>query len=383
LRHFSFKILLLCLLLPPLLYLGTIRIVERYCHDLYTHELENYYLGDTRRLFDGNVRLRDAVSENIHRFFKSKILTRYGLEAKVTVVTHKGTLLYPTVFEQTDNTRIAPDPMTVAAENYRLLQEEPVLTLDTKFEHLKLFPNLILGGYVLLAALALYLHYRFAVREYLLEDKQKAAEIRRLLDKEGIVSNRLRELGVEKARLTSELSRLRDTLSDEKSRASRNEDELFEEIETLESDLKNTLDQQVKQQDEISVLKDRIEQYERKNSKTAKQPQKVVQILSKRFKTLYKKIVVSDHAVEGFASLDEQIKIKAEEVIHQLNENPDQVIIKRKVFIGKRDQKSIMEVIFGYKGRLYFRKSQAGVIEVLAIGDKNTQSRELAYLSNL
>jgi len=373
----------LCLLLPPLLYLGTIRIVERYCHDLYTHELENYYLGDTRRLFDGNVRLRDAVSENIHRFLKSKILTRYGLEAKVTVVTHKGTLLYPTVFEQTDNTRIAPDPMTVAAENYRLLQEEPVLTLDTKFEHLKLFPNLILGGYVLLAALALYLHYRFAVRKYLLEDNQKAAEIRRLLDKEGIVSNRLRELGVEKARLTSELSRLRDTLSDEKSRASRNEDELFEEIETLESDLKNTLDQQAKQQDEISVLKDRIEQYERKNSKTAKQPQKVVQILSKRFKTLYKKIVVSEHAVEGFASLDEQIKIKAEEVIHQLNENPDQVIIKRKVFIGKRDQKSIMEVIFGYKGRLYFRKSQAGVIEVLAIGDKNTQSRELAYLSNL
>jgi len=54
-----------------------------------------------------------------------------------------------------------------------------------------------------------------------------------------------------------------------------------------------------------------------------------------------------------------------------------------KVFIGKRDQKSIMEVIFGYKGRLYFRKSQAGVIEVLAKKKKNTQSRELAYLSNL
>jgi hypothetical protein len=383
LRHFSFKILLLCLLLPPLLYLGTIRIAENYCHDLYTHELENLYLGDTRRLFDGDVRLRDAISENINRFLKSKILTRYGLDAKATVVTHKGTLLYPSVFEQADDNRIAPAPMAVAAENYRLLQEEPVLTLDTKFEHLKLFPNLILGFYVLLAALGLYLHYRFAVRKYLQEDNQKEAEIRRLLDKEDIVSNRLRELDVEKARLTAELARLRDTLSDEKSRASRNEDELFEEIETLESDLKNTLDQQAQQQDEISALKDRIEQYERKNSKTAKQPQKAVQVLSKRFKTLYKKIVVSEHAVEGFAALDEQIKIKAEEVIHQLNENPDQVIIKRKVFIGKRDQKSIMEVIFGYKGRLYFRKSPAGVVEVLAIGDKNTQSRELTYLSSL
>ncbi|MDZ7581586.1 MAG: hypothetical protein U5R30_13485 [Deltaproteobacteria bacterium] len=59
------------------------------------------------------------------------------------------------------------------------------------------------------------------------------------------------------------------------------------------------------------------------------------------------------------------------------------MIVKRKVFIGKRDQKSIKEVIFGYRGRLYFRKTQAGVVEVLAIGDKNTQSRELTYLSKL
>jgi len=94
--------------------------------------------------------------------------------------------------------------------------------------------------------------------------------------------------------------------------------------------------------------------------------------------------VVAERAVDGFVDLGDDIKIKAEEVIHQLNENPDQVIIKRKVFIGKRrDGKSIMEVIFGYKGRLYFRKNQAGVVEVLAVGDKNTQSRELAYLSKL
>ena len=83
------------------------------------------------------------------------------------------------------------------------------------------------------------------------------------------------------------------------------------------------------------------------------------------------------------AFLDEQIKIKAEEVIHQLNENPDQVIIKRKVFIGKRDKKSVMEVIFGYKGRLYFHAASDGKVEVLAIGTKNTQARELEYLAKL
>lgn len=365
------------------MYLGTTHMAEKYFRHRYTRELENLFLGDTRRLFDGYVRLEDAVNENIHRYLSTKKMTGFGLEAKATVVTRKGRLLYPTVFEKDDAAGLVPDPITVAADNYNLLLEEPTLTLDVRFEHLRLFPNLILGFYVLLAALVLYGHYRFAVRKHRQEESQKETEIRRLLSKVTAVSDRLRELDAERERLTSELARLRDTLSDEKSRASRNEDELFGEIATLESDLGRTLDQQAQQQGEIAALKDRIEQYERKDTKPAKQPPKAVQVLGKRFKTLYKKIVVSEHAVEGFAELDDQIKIKAEEVIHQLNENPDQVIVKRKVFIGKRDQKSIKEVIFGYRGRLYFRKTQAGVVEVLAIGDKNTQSRELTYLSKL
>jgi hypothetical protein len=43
--------------------------------------------------------------------------------------------------------------------------------------------------------------------------------------------------------------------------------------------------------------------------------------------------------------------------------------------------KSIMEVIFGYKGRLYFKKTSTATIEVPAIGDKNTQARELEFLT--
>ena len=382
-KHFSFKILLVCLLLPPLLYLATFRFAENYFHTRYIHELENIYLGDTRRLLDGNVRLKDAIGDNVRRYLNSKRLTRYGFRAKVTVTTRNGTLLYPAVFEQAGENQIAPDPTAVATENYRLLQEEPVLDLDTNFEHLKPLPNLVLGFYVLLAALALYGHYRFAVRKYQQEDAQKETEIRRLIEKENAASKRLGKIDGEKARLFSELQRLRNTLSDQQRRASRSENELFEEIETLEADLKRTLDQQAQQHHEIAALKDRIVLYERKTSKSAKKPPKAVPVLGKRFKTLYKKIVISEHALAGYAELDEKIKIKAEEVIHQLNENPDQVAIKRKVFIGKRDQKSIQEVIFGYKGRLYFRKNPAGVVEVLAVGDKNSQARELAYLSAL
>ena len=74
--------------------------------------------------------------------------------------------------------------------------------------------------------------------------------------------------------------------------------------------------------------------------------------------------------------------MKAEEVIHQLNANPDLVPIKRKVF-GKKNRQTVLEVVFAYKGRLYFRKGQDRRVEVLAVGTKNTQERELEFLANL
>jgi hypothetical protein len=43
----------------------------------------------------------------------------------------------------------------------------------------------------------------------------------------------------------------------------------------------------------------------------------------------------------------------------------------------------VLEVIFAYKGRLYFRNTKDKRVEVLAIGTKNTQARELEYLAKL
>ena len=76
------------------------------------------------------------------------------------------------------------------------------------------------------------------------------------------------------------------------------------------------------------------------------------------------------------------MKIKAEEIIHQLNEKPEQVTIKRKVFGGK-GQKTVLEVIFSYKGRLYFRNTKDQRVEILAMGTKNTQAKELEFLAKL
>ena len=382
-KHFSFKIVVLCILLPPLMYLGTIRLAERYFQTRYTNELENTYLGDTRRLYDGSVRLGDAVNANVQRFMRSKPLIGRGLAVKVTVVTGKGMILYPAVFNQEEAAPVVVDPMAVATENFDLLQNRIILTLDASVRHLGLFSNLILLFYVALAGVALFLHYRAASKKYQQEDASRRAEIQLLHQKETTVTGRLSDLEREKGTLTVELNRLKETLADEKSRASHNEDALIEEIESLEGELNTNIERQSDRQRQVDSLKKKIEQLEKSERRSEKQRNKAAQDVGRRFKTLYKNLVVAERAVDGFVDLGDDIKIKAEEVIHQLNENPDQVIVKRKVFIGKRDGKSVKEVIFGYKGRLYFRKNQAGMLEVLAIGDKNTQSRELTYLSSL
>ena len=102
----------------------------------------------------------------------------------------------------------------------------------------------------------------------------------------------------------------------------------------------------------------------------------------KRFKTLYKNLAFHERAIDGFRDFEEDMKLKCEEVIHLLNSEPDKVIIKRKVF-GKKNRETVFEVIFSYNGRLYFRKLKDGSIEVLAVGTKNTQDRELEFLDRL
>ena len=80
--------------------------------------------------------------------------------------------------------------------------------------------------------------------------------------------------------------------------------------------------------------------------------------------------------------LTEEMKIKGEEIIHRLNEAPDQVPIKRKVF-SRKGRETVWEVLFAYNGRLYFRNSKDKGIELLAVGNKNTQSRDLEFIDKI
>jgi hypothetical protein len=379
-RFLSFKILALCILLPPILYIASALLIERYAQDRYAREIEETYIGDPKPLLQGSIPLKQAISKNIDRFLQSKSLVALGVAVDVAVTTKNGRILYPAAFEPGDEAPLISDPAAVAAENFALMNQDIKVDVKTRFEHNRLLSNTILFSSILLSVLILFFHYKSAARKAAIEDREKSLEMDRLKKLEAENIQELNALAQERQSLQSELEALQGILSDEQKRAERNEDDLIEEIESLEKKLERNIALQNTQQQEISALKEKIESSEKGRQPTRKA--RPADTVKKRFRVLYKNLTISDRAINGYIDLNEELKLKAEELIHQLNSDPAAVTIKRKVFGGK-GQKTVLEVIFGYKGRLYFRSTKNQQVEILAIGTKNTQSRELEYLAKL
>jgi len=354
--------------------------MERQVEERFARQIEDVYTGDPKALLDGSVRLEDALETNINRFLADSFLSRNGFAVRVSVATPSGRLVYPSPIEPAETG--PADPHRVAVENFAILSAGLRVHVEALLEHNRLISNLVLSLYVLAALMVLLLHYRSAGRKIGREEGRRAREMSRLAAIEQSNSARLAELQQERERLAAELGSLKSSQQDERQRAERNEDDLISEIEALEGKLAENLGLQEAQQAEIRVFKEKIALLEKEQRREDKGRQKAAAVFQKRFATLYKNILVNEHAVDGFVDLNEEMRLKAEEVVHQLNAHPDLVTIKRKVF-GKKNRETVLEVVFAYKGRLYFRRGPDRRVEVVAIGTKNTQERELEFLSSL
>ena len=381
-KHISFRIIVLCVLLPPVLYGFTVRGLEYYLNRKYTRDVEQVCVGDASLLLQGSVRLKDAVGSNIERYLQQQRLLSWGVRATVWVTTGSRIVLYPSPVEVSGTPPFPDEALEIATENYSLLQDGLSVSVDVELAFGRLLPNIILGVYVILSILALYGLYRAGIRK---SDEEEAAlneELQRLLVKEQAFSKRLGDLKTDRERVSSERDQLEKTIDEERQKAGSNEAELFDEIVQLDEKLTQNLTLQKQQEEEIKALSDKINAHEADKKKVRTRKGKEVGLLAKRFGTLYKNISVHERALEGFATLSEEMKIKGEEIIHRLNEAPDQVPVKRKVFSGK-GRATVLEVLFSYNGRLYFRRNREQRVEVLSVGNKNTQSRDLEFIDKI
>ena len=114
----------------------------------------------------------------------------------------------------------------------------------------------------------------------------------------------------------------------------------------------------------------------------AKKRKKDIDSVEKRFTVIYKNLIFNKKALEGYIHLTQDFQLKAEEMVHRLNQDDSLVNIKRK-FFSKKGKLNIFEVNFSYSGRIYFKKRDDKKIEIITIGTKNTQEQDITFIEGM
>lgn len=380
-RYISFKIIIICIILPPVLYLSTINRLEPLSDVYFLGKIKNIYLEESNAILNGSVTVKDAVNNSISEFLNGNPSFRLGIRLNIIVTTRDGIIIYPSIGPDMGEPETRT-PIEVARNNFLLLEKGLNVDVKSTIRPFSALAAGIMGIYLLLTASVFFIYYRRATRIIRREDYQKEAEILRLRGLETDYANRIGRIASERESLLSEYDRLKTTLDEQRKIAEKTEEDMFGELEHLEEELQANVSEQEEQILEIETLKERIRSLEKIRTTVDRQKEKAADRVSRRFKTLYKNIEASQKACAGFAELDDDMALKAEEIIHQLNDDSTIVPIKRKVF-SKKSRKTIFEVGFAYRGRLYFLRTQNQRVQIVTIGTKNSQNKDLAYIDTL
>ena len=379
-KYLPLKIIILCIILPPVLHWGVVQSLEHYLKAKYKVEIENIYTGDTRALYTGSIKVKDAVNNNIDHFLQTSKLIAWGVRPNVLVTTKKGAIIYPS-FEEEDSL-IPPSLKQIKIENYQILSTGMNVQVDISLEQNSILVISIFSSFLLLSLFILFFFYRKGLIKERREKIHQRKEINRLVELEKENKERMAILNKDKAFLSNEFIRIKSLLEDSIVKTKRNEDDMIDEIVALEEKIENIHSLYDEQQEENNELKEIISKYEKGELKTPKQIEKASKHLTKRFKTLYKNIAFHEYAITGFADLTEEMQIKAEEVISRMNTDLSLVKIKRKVAILKNPE-AVFEITFSNDGRLYFSRGKDKKSKILSVGTKNTQDRDISFINSL
>jgi hypothetical protein len=380
-KHLSFRIIFLCIFLPPVLYIFSMHGLESYLQAKYTAELEKILISDPITLLQGQITIQRELQRNIDTLLKSLHATKWGVLLKVTVRTKTGRWLYPSVSTQTfdqsssgefyQSGRLSsPEAvLQVAKENMEIMDEGISLEVALQIPNNTWLANGVLVFYIFLFAGILYGAYMKNAREseQLSLQNQEALEaastrleqaeqqLSSLVDKEKDYHQEIEKLRAEVAKTSD---RLRDT-----------EDEALTEIETLEEKVQESLSLRQEMELEVLRLKEEMERLESASKPSPKKIEKQVDKTMKRFTTLYKNLEFHPRAVEGYLTLRSDLQLRAEELIHNINEESDRLVVKRKVF-ARKGAMPTFETEFAYRGRLYWKRTSGGKVRVLALEKK-------------
>ncbi len=387
-KQFPFKILFIGIFLPPICYLMTLHMLEGYFQKRETSKLNHLIVRNYEALYEGRYTVKEEINRNIGEYLSRSLMFRLGVRIHILVKTKDDHILYPVLFREDSKdlnvgnnfsglTTKALNFVEVASENYRILNDGLILSIDVRIKHNSWLSNSFLVFYVFLFVMIIQIFIRKGIREAERQEKEQADLIQRLSDQLIRAEKRLKE---EEAKEDNYLERI-DHLKKEKRDLSKDIDGFVDEMEGLEAGLSEQRELREKREFEVLQLRDEMDRL-KVQSKKPRQKKKKTEATNKRFKVLYKNLIFTDRAIEGFLSLTDEFKLKGEEVIHKLNEDDTQVPVKRKVF-GKGGKMNILETEFSYSGRIYFKKDSQHKTKIVTIGTKNTQEKDLAYIKSV
>lgn len=388
-KYLSFRILFFCIFLPPVCYLLTINMLERYLQGRETAAVNQILIRNQGALYEGRHTIKEEIGHNIREYLKGSFRYKIGIRTNILVKTKDDRILYPAEIGKGlrgdlangELSKLPEEPFNyveVASENYKIMNEGLLVSVDLQIRHNSWLSNAILLFYVFMALWVLQRSVKKGVKESEREDAEQRKVVEGLSEALTKAESKLREVEGKEAEYQKGIVKLKE----DKAELSRDIDGLLEEMERQEAGLDTQRRLREELESEVSLLKGDLDRVKGRLHKP-KQRKKILETTQKRFKVLYKNLTFTERAIEGFLSLEDEHQLKAEEVIHRLNDDESLVSVKRKVF-GKGGKLDVLEADFSYSGRLYFQKdSQTNKRKIVAIGTKNTQEKDLAFIESM
>ena len=388
-KGFPFRVLFVCLLIPPLGYLFSLDLIEGTLERREEREIRDVLIQDQEALLEGRYSVQEEIQRNLSRYAGRDGKRALGIRTRVLVKTREQQrILYPVPLEEEmagggafrgegpEEREGRLSYMELASENFRLLNQGFDVAVEVEVRHNGWLSNGVLLAWVLLAAVILYGFIRRRDKVAEQDRRERESRIEALsgqLDRARSVLREVEEKESEYEQRIQALRKERDSLS-------RDAEGLLEEMDQLEQGASRQKDLREETEIEVLELREEMERLQHKLRKPRKKESEADR-LRKRMTALYKNLEFTDRAVEGMAALPPDVQLRAEELIKSLDTDASRVLVKRKVF-GKGGKSRILEAEFAYSGRLYFHRADDHCVRVVAVGTKNTQTRDLAYLES-
>jgi len=380
-RSFPYKLLFICILAPPICYIFTLHGIEIWLTKKVEAEVNLAKIKNYQSLYDGRYTVKEEINRNIGDYLLAHgFMNRIGISTEISVRTRDGRILYPAdltedLYKATGiSSSSSMNYMDIATWNYKILNDDPAASVSISVRHNSWLSNSILLFYIFLFLFIIQRSVRKSVSESEALDRERILHIDKLTGmlketEDGLSGIRIKEDGY--LQKIEELKKERENLSTDI-------DGLLDEMENLETGLASQRDLREKREKEVVNLQNEIDDL-KERVESSKKKIKAIDTVRKRFKVLYKNLEFSERSLEGFLSLSDEFQLKAEEIIHRLNEDRAAVSVKRKVF-GKGGKMNVLEADFAYSGRIYFQADAESKTRVLVLGTKNTQDQDIAYL---